>query len=198
MIRRSLIIFVRRPELGKVKTRIAKEVGDELALQVYCELLRHTREVVQQVDTQRLLYYTHVVHDDEWSSDHFVKRTQTEGDLGHKMKSAFTDALQESDRAVIIGSDCAQLSPAIIEASYKALDDHDIVIGPSMDGGYYLLGMKRVHDFLFDDMTWSTDSVCSTTISRAEQHGLSYHRLTELSDIDYWSDWEKYGWELPG
>lgn len=194
----SLIIFVRRPVLGQVKTRIAKEVGDEKALKVYTELLHHTRRVTLDVSCSRHLFYTNkVIHDDEWHGDHYVKHAQAIGDLGHKMKEAFRQVLSIHPKAVIIGSDCAQLTPKHIEEAFAALDHYDTVIGPSLDGGYYLLGMKKVEDNLFDNMTWSTDSVCSETLRRLKAAGLTNYRLEVLSDIDYWADWQKYGWQLP-
>lgn len=198
MSRRALIIFVRRPELGLVKTRIAAEVGDELALSVYTELLRHTRNVAEQVDCDRLLFYTdEVVTDDEWSHELFNKHIQVEGDLGQRMMSAFETALRDHEQVIIIGSDCAQLSADIIVDAFSTLDDHDAVIGPTYDGGYYLLGLKSMEPTIFQNMVWSTDTVCAETINRLQKANKDCAKISTLSDIDHWSDWEKYGWELP-
>ena len=192
--RRALIIFVRRPELGKVKTRLAAEVGKDEALRIYIRLLDHTREVAQSVDCSRHLWYADKIEtDDMWPPISFDKYKQPDSDLGGRMKAAFAQALENHDKVVIIGSDCPKLSTDIVEEAYDALDDHDLVIGPTYDGGYYLLGMKNLHTFLFDDMRWSVDDVCETTISRSQDHNLSSTKLTKLSDVDYKSDWEEHG-----
>lgn len=192
-LRQSLIIFVRSPKLGKVKTRLAKEVGDKEALSIYIRLLRHTREVAEGVNATRHLFYSDEVIEDEWSTDYFQKVLQAKGDLGDKMHHAMGTALETSSKAIIIGSDCAQLSSSLIESAYEALDQNDVVIGPTFDGGYYLLGVKKVHKELFEDMTWSVESVFDETVRRIELKGLSYSILDKLSDIDYKEDWDKYG-----
>ena len=94
------------------------------------------------------------------------------------MKEAFSEALKGHEKAIIIGSDCPQLSTPIIQEAFDALDHHDTVIGPTYDGGYYLLGMKNLYPFLFDDMRWSVDDVFNTTISRMQEHGLTCKKLT--------------------
>jgi len=191
---RSLIIFVRRPELGKVKTRLAAEVGDEKALSIYIRLLEHTKDASLQVDCSRLLWYVDQIdHDDMWSSDDFEKHEQIEGDLGERMKEAFAKALINHNKAIIIGSDCPKLSSEVIEEAFSSLEKHDTVIGPTYDGGYYLLGMKKLHVSLFDNMRWSVDDVFDNTIDRIRQNSLSYHELPILSDVDYKEDWDKHG-----
>lgn len=189
----SLIIFVRSPKLGKVKTRLAKAVGDQEALSIYIRLLTHTREVAEQVDATRHLFYSDEIIEDEWSTDYFQKALQADGDLGVKMQHAMSTALKTSNKAIIIGSDCAQLNSSLIVSAYEALDQHDVVIGPTYDGGYYLLGVKKVHKELFEDMTWSVESVFDETVRRITNKGLSYSTLDKLSDIDYKEDWDKYG-----
>ncbi len=191
--RNSLIIFVRSPKLGKVKTRLAKEVGDEEALSIYIRLLTHTREVAEQVEATRHLFYSDEIIKDDWSTEHFDKSLQAKGDLGDKMQHAIKTALSTSNKAVIIGSDCAQLKSSIVEAAYDALDQNDVVLGPTYDGGYYLLGVKEMHKELFEDMTWSVESVYEETVKRIKEKGLTYATLDRLSDIDYKEDWDKYG-----
>lgn len=193
----GLIVFIKNPELGKVKTRLAKDVGDEQALKIYQSLMTFTRNVTLEVDVQRYLFYdTHVVIDDDWSISDFNKRKQHDGDLGDRMKHAFKEVLETHDKAIIVGSDCPQLSPGIIKKALTALDDHDLVIGPTYDGGYYLLGMKVLHSFLFDNMTWSTDQVFAITEERIADNGFSLATLNKLSDVDYKEDWDIYGWKL--
>jgi glycosyltransferase A (GT-A) superfamily protein (DUF2064 family) len=98
--------------------------------------------------------------------------------------------------ALLIGSDCAQLKISHIEYAFEVLKEKDVVIGPSLDGGYYLIGMKKCHQSLFTDIEWSTENVLSQTLEKIDSEGLSFGLLEQLSDIDEWEDWVKYGWEV--
>jgi hypothetical protein len=196
--KRTLILFIRNPELGKVKTRLAKGVGDEKALAIYQELLRHTRKISRAVSARKLLYYTHFIPEkDEWAEAEFEKRLQAkEGDLGLRMRQAFEEALQSSKRVLIMGSDCPLLTSEQIEQAFSLLEEHPYVLGPAADGGYYLLGMRKPTPELFDRMPWSTDQVADLTLKRIREMGASYGLLPVLPDIDHAEDWEKYGWEF--
>ncbi len=193
----ALIIFIKNPELGKVKTRLAETVGDEKALIIYQELLKHTQQIAGEVVATRLLFYSKFIDtNDNWNNQAFQKQLQQGSDLGERMQRAFEQALIKYEKAVIIGSDCASLTPAIIEKSFQALDTHDFVIGPAEDGGYYLLGMKQIEPTLFQKMEWSTEQVLAETLKRIEAKQASCALLPTLSDIDYWEDWVKYGWAI--
>ncbi|NRA51570.1 MAG: glycosyltransferase [Phaeodactylibacter sp.] len=196
-VKRALIIFVRNPEKGKVKTRLAKGVGEDKALAIYKALLTKTRTVAEGVDALRLLFYSVQIRtDDSWPNDAFEKRQQEGEDLGARMAHAFDIALQEAESAIIVGSDIAQISTPIIENAFNLLEEKDYVLGPSIDGGYYLLGMKQPSPFLFQNMEWSTDQVSRTTQDRILERNCSLGFAPTLSDIDYAEDWEKYGWEV--
>lgn len=197
----ALLIFIKNPMLGQAKTRLAATVGDDRALQIYEALLGHTREIALQVEAERLLFYSHFIDiDDAWSPRQFTKQLQAAGDLGQRMTAGFREAFSQShiQKAVIIGSDCASLTPQIVTAAYHALDTHDFVIGPATDGGYYLLGMRDFHPEVFQDIAWSTEHVAQQTIDRITALGKSYTEVATLSDIDYEEDWARYGWPLPG
>lgn len=196
MSENGLIIFIKNPELGKVKTRLAKDVGEEKALQIYKALLAHTRKVSLQVSANRYLFYHEQIKNDEWLEEDFKKRLQHEGDLGEKMSDAFDQVLHYHNKAIIIGSDCPQISSTIINEAYTYVDDHDLVIGATYDGGYYLLGMKVLNTDIFKGIEWSTDKVFDQTIAKVKKNGLSFHKLPKLSDVDYIEDWNNYGWEL--
>lgn len=190
----ALIIFIRNPELGKVKTRLAADLGPEEALRIYQRLLGHTRQVAQSVNSERHLYYSNFIdRKDQWPEQDFSKFLQPTGDLGARMLYAFEQALSVKAKAVIVGSDCPGLTSRILDAAFDQLEQHDFVIGPAMDGGYYLLGMNSITPELFLDMTWSTDEVFLDTTQRMRALGGSWHVLPTLSDIDYAQDWEKYG-----
>ena len=191
----GIIIFIKNPVLGRAKTRLAKSVGDEEALRIYKLLLAHTRNICEQVPAKRFLYYADEIWEDEWSKKLFFKYVQNGKDLGDRMSSAFANALSDQNKALIVGSDCSQLQSEHIKNASKKLDEYDIVIGPTFDGGYYLIGMKKHHEHLFKKMEWSVASVYTETISRIEEAGLTYYALPKLSDIDTIEDWENYGLE---
>lgn len=192
-----LLIFVKNPERGKVKTRLAQGVGDDRALRIYRALLDHTREVAEAVDAQRLLFYSgHVADDDGWSTGHFQKFVQEGEDLGTRMQRAFAEGFRQGKPVVIVGSDCPQLTPRIVEEAIAQLAQHDFAIGPALDGGYYLLGMRTFIPGIFDDIPWSTEEVFSATLRKITDNDWSYALLPRLSDVDYQEDWERYGWPL--
>jgi rSAM/selenodomain-associated transferase 1 len=195
--RKALIIFIKNPEKGKVKTRLAQTVGAEKALAIYKALLGHTRRIAEVLPCQRYLFYDQYINKkDDWSNRKFHKLLQASGDLGKRMATAFQTVFEKNQSVVIIGSDCASLNPGIIEEAFEKLASFPYVIGPAMDGGYYLLGMQRFTPELFQNMPWSTADVFPTTIERIEALDATYHLLPKLSDIDYEEDWEKFGWDL--
>jgi len=185
-----LLLFVRNPELGKVKTRLAASVGPETALEVYLHLLQHTKQVTQDLPVEKLVYYAGGVQEqDVCHNSRYKKREQAEGDLGARMQAAFADAFLEGyTSVVIIGSDCLQLTPEIIMRAYKELETHEVVIGPALDGGYYLLGMNCLYPQLFQNKHWSTERVFAETIQDLQQLHLSYALLPRLSDVDQVED----------
>ncbi|ARS34436.1 TIGR04282 family arsenosugar biosynthesis glycosyltransferase [Pontibacter actiniarum] len=185
-----LLLFVRNPELGKVKTRLAATVGPEKALQVYIRLLEHTREVTRQLPVHKLVYYTDEVKpDDLWPNETYEKRVQPGGDLGVKMQAAFASAFEEGySSVVIIGSDCLQLTSDIIADAYQKLASHEVVVGPALDGGYYLLGMNRLYPQLFQNKRWSTAHVFPDTVQDLQDLDLPYALLPRLSDVDHAED----------
>jgi len=122
----------------------------------------------------------------------FSKHLQSEGDLGIKMKKAFNHVLQIHSKAVIIGSDCPEISSEIIEDAFKKLDEFDCVIGPTTDGGYYLLGMKKFNPLLFENIEWSTDKVFKQTQMKLNEAQQNYSLLVTLTDVDTIDDLMKF------
>lgn len=194
----ALIIFIRNPEKGKVKTRLAKDLGVDQAFEVYLSLLEHTRQVATKVQARRMLFYSHFIDfNDEWDETLFEKYLQQGDDLGARMNHAFETALKDKpDSAVIIGSDCPQLDESIIEQAFAALNEFSYVLGPATDGGYYLLGMNAPSPFLFEEMAWSTSDVATQTKIRIARSEQGYYTLPELSDIDELDDWLR--WKMGG
>jgi rSAM/selenodomain-associated transferase 1 len=193
----ALLIFVRRPEAGKVKTRIARKAGEAAALWVYQQLLQHTRQVTDQVEADRYVFYADTPSgQDLWEAARYHKRQQMGGSLGMRMLAAFQEIFTLGyRRAVIIGSDCHTLTAKHIHQAFARLAVFDIVIGPASDGGYYLLGLNRLIPSLFEDINWSTSRVLDQTLQRVHQQHLSVHLLDTLSDVDEWDDvpeaWKK-------
>jgi len=193
----ALLVFIKNAELGKVKTRLASTVGDEQALKIYLSLLSHTRHIAEEIKADRFLFYSSQINEsDEWTPTLFQKHLQEGDDLGTRMKNAFTLAFQKHNKVVIIGSDCASLNPEIVEEAFIALEATPFVIGPAMDGGYYLIGMNEFESSVFENIDWSTDQVFNQTINAIKKLNKSCYLLPELSDIDYEEDWNEYGWEV--
>jgi uncharacterized protein len=184
---KAIIIFVRNPVAGKVKTRLAKTMGNEKALRVYRLLLEHTRKITEQLDCDKFLYYSdHVGENDGWDNAIFRKKLQRGEGLGARMSNAFGELFSEGyERLVIIGSDCLELTGNLIHDAFDRLNEVNVVIGPSSDGGYYLLGARQPFPAsLFENKTWSTDSVLADTLKDLETSETTYRLLTMLNDID--------------
>lgn len=195
LLDRILLIFIRNPALGQVKTRLARTTGDAEALRIYRLLLDKTRVAALEVVAERWLWYSNFIdRQDQWPARAFHKMTQQPGDLGERMERAFQAAFQAGARQVIIiGSDCPDLTGIILEKAFAALDMADFVIGPVPDGGYYLLGMRMLAPDLFREIAWSTDTVRATTLDRIAAAGKSCVLLPMLTDVDTEEDW--LGWQ---
>ena len=187
-----LMTFTRNPELGKVKTRLAKGIGEQNALEVYIKLLEHTESVLQKINTDKCVWYSvSVRQNDIWPDDSYQKKAQFGNDLGERMLNAFKDAFQQQyKKVIIIGSDLYDLQPKHIEEAITALDNNDIVIGPAQDGGYYLLGMKRLHEKAFAPKNWGTETVLADTLKDLDNQNI--YLLDTLNDIDLAEDLEPY------
>jgi len=182
-ISKALIIFIKNPEKGKVKTRLAKTEGEDFALRTYLALQQKTKEVALKTNAEAFLFYSNEINTtDDWDNLRFKKLLQQGQTLGSKMKTAFEEVLKISDKAVIIGSDCYDISEEIIETAFSKLEEYDVVFGPANDGGYYLLGMSKLHPELFEDIEWSTEKVLKDSIKNLKEK--SYFLLQELIDID--------------
>lgn len=182
----AIILFTKNPELGKVKTRLAKTIGDEKALHIYKQLLKHTQAIVAPIEADKFVFYSDsITLNDQWNTAHYHKKLQYNGDLGQRMATAFEEVFSLGYQSVcIIGSDCYELNSEIITNAFSKLEDFETVIGPTFDGGYYLLGLNQMYPQLFQNKTWSTDSVFSDTINDFKQLSLSWTSLIKLSDID--------------
>jgi uncharacterized protein len=186
-VHNALIIFIKNPQLGKVKTRIAQELGDDVALMIYNDLLKITQNTASQANCRRILFYSDFIDEsDDWDNTLYDKQLQKGEDLGERMKNAFDYAFQDpkTQHAVIIGSDCPHLATWHIEKAFIGLDTHDFSLGPAQDGGYYLLGMKELQEEIFDNKQWSTHSVLADTHNQMRTLRKSCYLLPSLADVD--------------
>ena len=189
-MKQLLIIFYRNPELGKLKSRLAVAVGEERALALYLVMAAHTRKVAISIPANKVVYYsTFIDTEDNWPNSNFLKRLQQGDDLGEKMRRAFEDSFNSGYQSVcIIGTDSLELTEEILVNAFDVLNQHDAVIGPAADGGYYLLGMNRFIPELFLNKKWSTDSVCNDTIHDLQKLNYTYQLLPTIRDVDNEND----------
>lgn len=194
---RALVILARAPELGRVKTRLAAELGAAAALAAYRELgalvvravaeVRHCDVVVAFTPADRESAMR------EWLGTAPRMEPQREGDLGARMAAAIA-ARQAAGAAkvVVIGTDCPEVNAAVVEDAFARLDRADAVFGPASDGGYYLVGVRRPLPALFDRVPWSSPRTLAATLERAAAEGISVALLEELRDIDTAADWRAW------
>jgi len=186
-----LMVFVRNPQLGTVKTRLATTVGDKVALEIYIELMRHTAEVTHKVSADKKVFYSEKIEqNDVWNKMNFSKALQTKGTLGQRMENAFRTAFEKGYKKVlIVGSDLYSLKTSHIEKALHQLDKKEVVIGPAQDGGYYLLGLKKNLPALFCNKSWGTSSVLNETLNDLKLK--SIFLMKTLNDIDNFEDLKK-------
>ena len=186
-----LLVFSKNPTLGKVKTRLAKTIGKEKALKVYKALLKKTASVLEELEVDIHLYYSDFIEkDDLFSTVATQKKRQTGEQLGERMSNAFRESLISYNKVVIIGTDLWTLEIQDIKNAFRALENHAAVIGPSTDGGYYILGIKEVIPQIFLNKQWGTSSVLPNTLK--DLKSIKYYLLPEKNDIDTFSDLEEH------
>ena len=188
-----LIVFVKAPRPGSVKTRLG--LGPEPECGAYKRLveavlspLRAFKEVELRftpADAEREVQ--------PWLREGWRASVQGEGDLGERLNRAFADAFASgAKRVAIIGSDCPYLRAEDIQSAWAELESCDVVLGPAEDGGYWLIGLRENQPELFANMAWSSNQVFGETVARAKRLGLKTFLLRPLSDVDTREDWERF------
>jgi rSAM/selenodomain-associated transferase 1 len=192
MKKEVVLVFQKNEVLGRVKTRLASGMGDLRALEIYRHLIQSTYSVLEDVLAPVWTYYSDFIP--ETVNPPIAKSFVQEGqDLGERMANAFARSFESGmEKVLLIGTDCPTLQSQHLNQAFEALTHSDLVLGPATDGGYYLIGMKRKADYLFEGISWSTAEVVSQTLAVATAHGLHFTLLDELSDIDTQEDWERY------
>src|SRR5690606_38151562 len=187
-----LIIFTRNPDLGKVKTRLANRIGPEKALEVYQILLKKTATVTQAISTDKWVYYTPMIlEEDLWDTAYFDKKVQQGKDLGERMRNAFMDGFSAGyKRVVLIGSDLYQLAPRDLEMAFEKLLNHELGFGPATHGGYYLIGLKRIFPDIVKNKEWGDNTVLRDTLQPFKSHDVAL--LNQYNDIDIYDDLKQH------
>lgn len=188
-----LIVYVKNPVAGKVKTRLRPELSDMQSFKIYVWLLQILSKTLDFID-----FDIHISHEGGFPENGLILRNNTitgmeqEGkDLGEKMSNDFQKGFNLGyEKICLIGSDIPELNKSLIEKAYSKLNISEAVIGPSFDGGYYLIGFhkKSFSTSLFYDIKWSTDSVYNQTLKNLKKNSISYANIRKLRDIDTFSD----------
>lgn len=187
MTKNLLIVFVKNIKLGKVKTRLAKTIGDQGAFEVYKELVEITENATSKVDCDIHIYFSEAVIETKWEKS--FKTVQNGADLGERMKNAFQNGFEKGyERIVLIGSDLPDISSQTINEGFFNLNKSEVVFGPAKDGGYYLIGLTKMHDFIFHNKPWSQSNLLKETILDLQKRNISFETLETLNDIDTFED----------
>ncbi len=189
MNKELVIVFVKNIKLGKVKTRLAKTIGNQGAFEVYSELVKVTEKATINLLADKRIYFSDAVVDSKWQNDY---KTVQEGiNLGERMKNAFKKGFADGyEHIVLIGSDLPDISANHINQGLKALKKNQIVFGPAEDGGYYLIGLSKMHEFVFNNKPWSEASLLEETLKELKENNVAFTTLETLNDIDTFEDLE--------
>ena len=199
--KQHLIIFTRYPEPGKTKTRLIPALGTVGAANLQREMTEHTIFQVQEL--QKAIAISVEVRFaggdsqlmQDWLGLDLVYQSQGEGDLGLRMTRSLFEAFEsDTTKVIIIGTDCPGVNAQILETAFKKLYTFDLVLGPAIDGGYYLIGLRQPIPELFVNIEWGTAQVFQKTVDIAQKLNLSYVNLSPLADVDRPEDlpiWEQ-------
>jgi hypothetical protein len=182
----ALIIIAKYPEKENVKTRLKGLMPDEKRVELYVSLLKHTVEKLRSVPgADTFIAYAPV------KAEYYFRDFETrlislpDGDLGSRMFHSFKEVFQLGyQKAALVGADIPDISFSIIEESFDLLSDKDIVYGPAKDGGYYLVGMRKLVKEIFENVPWSSELTLKMSLEQAERYGYSAAFTETLSDID--------------
>jgi uncharacterized protein len=189
MSRVRTLIFAKAPRPGLAKTRLIPRLGAVGAAALARRMLDHMLASALSAAIGPVeLCAAPAVDEDAWRDIvlpmHIVHSAQGEGDLGARMARHAQRIIAGGEALLLVGTDCIELDAHALRAAALALQSHDCVLHPTVDGGYALLGLRRYDDSLFAQIAWSTDSVASTTVERVQQLGWSLHQGALLHDID--------------
>lgn len=179
-----LAVFTRSLDSANLKSRLSAEIGTDKAHRCYHELLTNTLQCATNFDTT--VYVEGPIIDETWLLGLPIK-PQSKGDLGQRMLACFEDGV-----CVVVGGDSPLMSVAYLSSAFNALESHDVVFGPTEDGGYVLIGMNRPQPLLFENIPWSTPNVLSETVDIASSLDLRVKCLALVWDIDTKADYDRW------
>tara|TARA_Y100000768_G_scaffold367976_1_gene331529 strand:+ start:1102 stop:1707 length:606 start_codon:yes stop_codon:yes gene_type:complete len=183
-----VLVFCKNQILGKVKSRLAIKIGQKKALLIYSELVNKTASIVNSLSVEVHLYYSdYIEENDNFNPSKVKKFIQKGNNLGDRIINALNISFKKFSPVVIIGSDLWKLEISDIEDAFRILKNKNIVIGPSTDGGYYLIGMNYLDTKIFENKNWGQESVLNDTIRDIDDK-TDIHLLDEKTDIDTYDD----------
>lgn len=191
----KVLLLAKAPRAGFVKTRLARDVGEDRAVQVYRLVGEKVASSVARRYPMEIWYDPADALEEmrSWLGDHSF-HAQESGDLGARLRHAFEVHFADSSLpAMAIGADAPDLGASTIDAATRALENAPVVLGPALDGGYYLLGLTRPHPELFEDIPWSSPDVFQVTLDICKQLHLEVVKLRTLRDLDTADDLEFFG-----
>ncbi|MBS0660385.1 MAG: TIGR04282 family arsenosugar biosynthesis glycosyltransferase [Verrucomicrobia bacterium] len=193
-----LLLFVKRPRPGEVKTRLAADLGPEAAADAYRRLTAAVLRALPREIPLRICFAPDEAQAEveTWLSPSLAQpatyHPQGGGDLGVRLAGAFAAAFEAgAERVVVLGSDCIDLTADLLRGAFAALQEVDAVLGPSPDGGYYLLGLRRPSPRVFAGIAWSTERVAAQTLERLAELGWSHRLLPARTDVDTLAEWRE-------
>lgn len=190
-----VILFTRYPHPGRCKTRLIPTFGDEGAAKIHKQLVEYniatltTLSALHSNRTYHIFYDGASVHDmEKWLGKQIFIQQQG-NNIGERMANALIMGLQTAEKCLLMGSDCPDISPELLNEAFQALQQNDIILGPAYDGGYYLIGVDNsckaaAISTLFRDIQWGSDKVLQETRQRADELHFRVHLLQKLHDID--------------
>jgi hypothetical protein len=202
-----LIQFAKWPEPGRVKTRLAAKLGDEGALDAHIRLTRTVMHSLSVTGHEVAFWWDQPQRpanakidglEDDLISLGFMIGNQFGDDLGERMHNALAVGLQSHQQTIIVGSDCPSVDPPYIKQAIEALNQVDVVLGPSDDGGFVLIGARRVADRMLADVSWGTSEALEQTAARLTTAGLTLQLLEPRWDVDEPEDWQRFLLEFEG
>jgi rSAM/selenodomain-associated transferase 1 len=192
----TVLVFLKYPEPGRVKTRLATAIGPDRAAALYRDWIGVVLRALQPARSRVTLVGYHDGGPAErfagWSPLVDVWRPQPPGDLGDRLAAGFADAHVYGGPVLAVGTDCPEIDARLIDRALELLLDRDAVFGPATDGGYYLVGTARHLPEFFDGVRWSSPHTRSDHLARCRERGWSFGLLPELADIDTGDDWQAY------
>lgn len=198
--------FAKWPEAGRVKTRLMPELGEQGALEAHITLSLAVLNQLSASDCEVRFFWDRdlatvpeaaVPVTEQIEALGIAQGIQRGKVLGERMETALSEGLKEFPKAVIVGSDCPSVDADYVHQALKALDEVDVVLGPSDDGGYVLIGARNHIAGMLDNVSWGTDRALADTLARLDSVGLSCMQLSPRWDVDEPGDWERFLRQFP-